>query len=125
VCRRLRMRSVAAVVLTAPVPVNASPTTSPCATAVVTLRGTGGNDRIVGTAGNDVIEAGNGDDIVDVSLGGNGNDTLIGGAGDDVLCGGDGRDRLLPGAGTDQAYGENDDDLISGGCVPMRHCGVR
>jgi Ca2+-binding RTX toxin-like protein len=49
-----------------------------------TIRGLGGNDRLVAYDGNDTIEGGDGDDYLE---GGFGNDVLTGGAGKDVFQG--------------------------------------
>jgi len=62
-----------------------------------TLRGMGGNDRLLGGGGNDVLDGGDGDDLL---IGGAGADSLLGGngknsyliQGDDTVTGGDGVD---------------------------------
>lgn len=71
----------------------------------LTLRGEGGNDRLVCGTGADKVIGGPGNDALygrggnDWLLGGPGNDRLLGGPGDDVLRGGPGLDTVIGGAG--------------------------
>jgi RTX calcium-binding nonapeptide repeat (4 copies) len=93
-----------------------------------TIRGTGGNDRLVGTrrkdficglGGNDRIRGLGGHDVIrggaggDRLYGGGGNDRLYGGSGRDSLRGQSGRDRLVGGRGKDSLHGDRGNDSIS------------
>lgn len=83
-----------------------------------TIRGTGGNDRLVGTDGTDRILGlgGNdqlsGSDLHDYLDGGAGNDTLVGGDDDDTLLGGAGSDTLRDFKGNGYLHGGGGNDRI-------------
>lgn len=68
-----------------------------------TLRGGGGNDKLVGGA------------VADKLIGGSGDDTLIGRAGDDWLYGGSGDDKLVGGTGNDLLRGGTGQNTMLGG----------
>ncbi|ABN79252.1 Calx-beta domain-containing protein [Cereibacter sphaeroides] len=81
-----------------------------------TLRGSGGNDRLIGTANAERIEGFGGNDRIE---GRGGNDLLSGGAGNDLLDGGGGRDRMVGGTGNDRYIvnhaGDSTIELAGGG----------
>ncbi len=68
-----------------------------------TIRGTGGNDRLVGTPGPDYFCALEG------------NDTIVGLGGDDIVYAGGGADRVEGGAGNDRIYASLGADVIGAG----------
>lgn len=68
-----------------------------------TLRGGGGNDKLVGGA------------VADKLIGGAGDDTLVGRAGDDWLYGGPGADGLVGGSGNDLLRGGSGQNTMRGG----------
>ena len=80
-----------------------------CWSAVPTIEGTRGNDRIRGTRGNDVIMTFGGKDRV---MGRGGFDAICSGPGRDVLHGGPGSDAFETGAGRDVAYGGEGLDIM-------------
>ncbi|PZX14346.1 hemolysin type calcium-binding protein [Palleronia aestuarii] len=95
-----------------------------------TIRGLGGNDRIIGGLvrdflngddGNDIINGGNGSDIIrgnsgfDRLFGGNGNDVVRGDAGNDTISGNSGADILYGDDGYDQMFGGDGNDVLRGG----------
>ncbi len=71
-------------------------------TVPATIRGGGGNDKLVGGSGDDKLLGGAGDDKL---VGRGGDDWLYGGAGEDELYGGPGDDRLAGGPGGDALFG--------------------
>jgi predicted outer membrane repeat protein len=83
-----------------------------CATAIPTISGTPGNDRLNGTAGSDIIFGLGGADTID---GRGGDDLLCGGGGADILRGAAGNDTLDGDAGADRLFGDAGDDTLSGG----------
>ena len=84
-----------------------------CLGQVVTIEGTGGDDRLTGTAGDDVISAGRGWDVV---AGRGGNDVICGGVGSDRVRGGRGDDRLSGGVdGTTTRPTTRYGDVLAGG----------
>lgn len=76
--------------------------------SVFTVKGAGGDDRIMGVEGANVLKGGRGDDLL---VGRDGDDKLYGGAGDDTLLGMDGADRLFGGAGNDLLVSRVQDDI--------------
>ncbi len=76
---------------------------SPCGSAVPTITGTSGADRLVGTSRRDVIS------------GYGGNDHILGRGGNDLICAGGGNDRVFGGAGNDVLAGRAGKDLLVGG----------
>lgn len=81
-----------------PIPASAFKLVESC-----TVRGTGGNDRLVGTAGPDYFCALEG------------NDTILGLGGDDIVYAGGGADRVEGGAGHDRIYGSLGADILVAG----------
>jgi acid phosphatase type 7 len=88
------------------------PASKPAGRARCTIRGTGGNDRLLGTSKKDVICGLGGNDTI---RGRGGNDVLRGGAGKDRIYGGKGRDRLYGDAGNDILRGQSGNDRVVGG----------
>jgi Ca2+-binding RTX toxin-like protein len=89
------------------------------ATAMLTLIGKAGADRLIGNYSADSIEGLSGDDLIfgdfgdDILSGGDGVDTIMGGDGADLVLGGPGNDRLGGGPGRDTVRGgAGDDDLF-------------
>ncbi len=76
----------------------------------ITVRGHGGDDRLLGYAGGDVMWGGAGDDVL---RGFAGNDSMHGGSGGDSLIGGAGGDHLSGGCGDDMLTGRRGSDTFS------------